>query len=236
MQPDVSEVLNIPTPTFPTLPNGARAFQKITIPDEGSFIAKFTKQKHAEALLSEGQVYVSPASAYKDSSLNRAMCDDELSVHKFIRKNNTRVTILDQKTGKSKEVIPLSSDIKVTTTSNTDFYVWCTASSLDLRLFEDFEADACVIIRDIDVFKQRLKQAMSAKLPNWEFSCGAVNYIDPYLHSEQQFDPFACKHFSYAYQKEFRFIWIPPSPVSDKLKPHLLTLGNLEDICEMVVV
>ena len=46
-------------------------------------------------------------------------------------------------------------------------------------------------------------------------------------------DVLTWKHFRYAYQKEMRLAWLPPKPVWE-LAPLYITMGNLEDVAELI--
>lgn len=128
--------------------------------------------------------------------------------------------------------MPIIGNVKSTIQSRSDYYISCFSSSYEYRLYDDFEAEGCVVIKDIVRFTNSVKARMEEILPGWRFSFGAVNYQDPY-HPIPKLNIFFCKHFRYAYQREFRFVWDPPIK-HKSLKPIFLELGPLKDYCELL--
>ena len=111
----------------------------------------------------------------------------------------------------------------------------------DRNLFEDFEADSCVIVHDPSAFAQRLKDAVQLQLPGWDSLCGCVQYIDTYAPNPRDFmkpdiDLCFTKLRSHSYQQEFRFAWVLPQDQErqDPLKAFKVQLGSLEQIAEFV--
>lgn len=86
------------------------------------------------------------------------------------------------------------------------------AAEFALRLFGDFKADCCLLIVKPQVFIERLLNAVGHKLSDWRRGGIGVKYIDPMNTTKEEIDLHYCKDFSYAYQKEYRLIWTPPSP------------------------
>jgi hypothetical protein len=41
------------------------------------------------------------------------------------------------------------------------------------------------------------------------------------------------KHFRFAYQCEYRMVWVPPIPQND-LKPFVITIGSLKGIATLI--
>ena len=119
--------------------------------------------------------------------------------------------------------------------SPADYWIYCTTDSVAPRLFVDFEADACVIVRDRRQFANRLLSIASVAFGNARHQAGPVEYIDPLLPKTAKiFLPFA-KHFGYSYQSECRFCWFPVNP--DLQLQHVdLALGSLEDIADLIVL
>jgi hypothetical protein len=116
-----------------------------------------------------------------------------------------------------------------------DYWLYCLTNSVQPRLFVDFNADSCVIIRDRAAFRQRLAEAAKAPTSSAPMREGAAVYLDPLLsETANVFVPLA-KPFGYSYQDEYRFAWIPPA--GTPALTHLdIELGSLADIAELVVV
>lgn len=103
-----------------------------------------------------------------------------------------------------------------------------------MELFTDFdEADACVIIKDAELFARRIEIAAAAQLPGWHFHHNPVDYFDPYERLENEyFDTAMSKNFKFAYQREYRFLWFSQNgAVPDGFK--LLKLGSLGNLAEV---
>jgi hypothetical protein len=236
LRPNLLEDSDLPNTTYPERPKAVTALQNMTLPKAGTYLVKFMKRKYAESLVSGGNIRVSPASSYNDPSLNSAINDDELTVCTRIPKNEVSITLLDKENGVPKGDIPLISDITVNISSSTDYYVWCMAYSLDIRLFDDFESDACVIIHEPARLFERMRQQMLSHIGNWDTFVAKVRYFDPCLTNSKHVEPFGCKHFRYSYQKELRIMWLPTAKATMELSPQELSLGSLEDICELIVI
>jgi hypothetical protein len=102
------------------------------------------------------------------------------------------------------------------------------------RLFVDFNATACVIIRDRDEFRRRLKAAGAAALPGARGRDGKAIYIDPLRPRSARIDVPMSKNFKYASQAEQRFVWEPSSTAPIACTD--LKLGRLKDIAELVLL
>ncbi len=115
----------------------------------------------------------------------------------------------------------------------SNYYVYCLAERLSTRLLYDFEADACLIIRDPAAFLARFQTAVDEQIPGWRYLAKEVEYFDPLQVQPNEVDVLTWKHFRYAYQQEMRLAWLPPKPVRE-LAPLYVTLGNLEDVAELI--
>ena len=183
-----------------------------------------------------GKIRISPASSYSDPSLNRAKQDNELSFDSFLPNSEVTATLLDKETGSPIQRIELVGDITKTLELTSDYYVYCMTHALTYRMFDDFSADACVIIHDTEKFGEQLHSAVLKHLPEWLYWDEPVKYIDPYLSRTDEVNLFSSKNFRYWYQQEYRFIWVPPpeKTYSNKLEPFFIELGSLKDLAEFV--
>ena len=121
--------------------------------------------------------------------------------------------------------------------SPADYWLYCVTGSVGApRLFVDFDADACVIIRDTQKFREILRVASGQSLKGAIMREGHAHYVDPLLPGPAEifFVPL-CKHFRYSYQEEYRFCWLPNPPVR-KLEHVDLQLGSLKEIAELIVL
>ena len=128
--------------------------------------------------------------------------------------------------------MPIIGNVKSTLRADSDYYIACFSSSYEYRLYDDFDADGCLIIKDVPRFTTNLKSRVEEVLPGWKLRFNGVDYRDPY-HPSPKINIFFCKHFRYAYQKEFRFVWDPPTD-RQSLKPIHLELGPLTEYCELL--
>jgi len=123
-----------------------------------------------------------------------------------------------------------------TVSFSANYYVLCLSNEHDRRLFEAFPtlegapADACVIVWDVDEFARRLEMAAIPQLKDWLFHHNPVSYFDPYdVRRHERISPGMSKDFLYAYQREYRFLWLPPSGVT-ATEALFIELGCLADI------
>jgi len=59
------------------------------------------------------------------------------------------------------------------------FLMLCVAGGYQLRLFDDFDANACLVITDSIRFLSRLKEAVGEAQPGWHSGNALVQYVDP---------------------------------------------------------
>lgn len=218
--------LQIPTPTAPNEPVAVNALKGIQMPAPGKALFKLGKREHMKPFFERGKLRISPASSYSDPSLNHAVRDDELEFDRMMPGEEVTFTFMDKEAGELRTTKPIG-DVTQTTSLATDFYVCCMTHSLSYRLFDDFEADACVVIRDPKSFWARLHKAVEARLSGWLDWHQDVQYIDPYLHKEKEINLIFAKHFRHWYQQEYRFAWIPEQVGETELKPFNIELGSL---------
>lgn len=193
---------------------------------------KFGQIEHLEPLLLHGALRLFPASRYDDPSLQPSQRDDELKRTTIVDGAKLRLTHAD-KNGVARPVHATGrSEISATSASN--YYLWCTTTTTDPRLFDDFKATACLVFYDADTFVERLLMAVESTLHNWVGCSTLVHYFDPVKPGDAVLSPRE-KDFRYAYQREYRFLWDPPFPSrATALPPIDLTLGNLEDVARLV--
>jgi hypothetical protein len=197
-------------------------------PEVGSYIVKFGQRQHVQEMLSRGRFRVAPATWYSDSSLNPAIRDDELTSQVF----SPRGTRLSAKIeGKYEEISGIVGPLRLNRRSE-NFYVFCAAGGFDPRLFDDFQADACLVIRDLRQFGLALIRGFAAATGMTEVAQGSVHYLDP-LHSGDVVHLVEMtKDFRYEYQKEWRISWRSEQPLPKDAAPVFVEIGQLFDCCE----
>ncbi|MFH1885204.1 MAG: hypothetical protein ABIM40_00785 [Pseudomonadota bacterium] len=227
-------IKNVKMP-FPSSPMAKKAANTVKTTDiiDDNLLFKYGKSEYIKMLISTGEMRISPASMYNDSSLNHATKDDELSISTCISKDGAKLTVFDGKTKKLKGDIEPIGDITYTAKSKTDYYLSCFSLSYSPRLFLDFEADSCLIIKNRDEFVEKVLSSFEKQLSGWSGWSDIVTYIDPLNFSSPEIDIFTSKHFRYAYQNEFRLLWLPDQPKSD-LMPIFIKLPDLKNFCNLI--
>ena len=218
-------------------------------------LVKYGKREHIEALFRQGEVYLNSATKFNKSVHNQAVRDDELAItfkggyardnhptHFYDRGQPPPEHVVEQGAGfRSIYDLPeLRIDQYATRTIRmaTDYWMFCMADILDQRLFADFEADSCLIIKR-KPFVERVSRMATRQLPNAQGICGRVRYIDPLgaWPTSTSVTPSIPVHmtkvFRYAYQREVRFAFLPKI-FQENLEPILLRIGPIADIAEFV--
>jgi hypothetical protein len=150
----------------------------------GDVFIKFGKRAHMEALYERGAMRLQAASFFFDKSHNPAIRDDELSLEfswalsrdeivKLVR--NPQDVKADQR----------DQRLNISLKSPTDYWLYCLTNSVEPRLFVDFNADSCVIIRDRKAFQQRLASVEQEELAGTRRREGNAIYVDPLLVRRQ---------------------------------------------------
>ena len=117
-----------------------------------------------------------------------------------------------------------------------DYFLFSLCQHVHYRMPTDFEADSAIVIRDPELFKQRLISTFLAKFPDWTPMEGNVTYYDPYRDYTKFRVPEMAKHFGYAYQKETRIVFRAPKRLSKPLEPVNLNIGSMRDYADLVTV
>ena len=207
--------MRVPQPKSAKVMRAFKALANRKWPEQ--IIVKFGKRKHMTELLLEGRGRVSPATSYKDESLGYARADDESTISAFLDPSDShRIMAIKEEPGRSIGLdikVPYLGSVPITMQATTDFYVYCLGESIDVRLFDDLDADACVVITQPEEFKARVQNALSKQLQGWQFVAGPVIYFDPFFARVHQMVPQFWKHFRFSYQNEYRLVWLPPKPV-----------------------
>lgn len=187
-------------------------------------LVKFGKK----CFLSEFSLKISLASSFLDPSLNTAQMDDELKAIYSPHPKELKVTTLD---GKPIEGI---LNVELTYQVPSDYYVFCTAFEFDVRLFGDFESDACLFIYDSQKFSDQLYEKVKNKVVLLDHGYKPVVYSDP-IRPEHKKPPSVefHKHIKYLYQNEFRHVFIPDKD-SETPKNLFLSIPEAESYTELV--
>jgi hypothetical protein len=194
---------------------------------------KYGKPEHMTALYQEGRLRVQPASYYSMPDHTGAIRDDELSLQVSLALSRDSII----KVVKNPQDLPPdtpSQRLDFRFQHDRDFWLYCVSSSTEPRLFVDFDATACVIIKDRQEFSRRLRAASTTAFPGTTDGEGCAIYIDPLRPTTAKIHLPMSKDFRYAYQDEYRFVW----ETSDRrpLSHVDLALDGLHDIAELVLL
>ena len=114
---------------------------------KGGVFIKFGQRVHMEALHERGALRIQPAHFFSHKDHTGAVRDDELTLPISIALSRDDVVKLVRN---PQDIPPNASDqrVDIRFTWPTDYWLYCVTSSIEPRLFVDFNADACVIVRD----------------------------------------------------------------------------------------
>jgi hypothetical protein len=130
----------------------------------GSNVAiKFGKPEHMLALYERGAIRIQAASFYRRPDHNGAVRDDELALDISLHLDRDAIV----KIVSNLEDVPagqLSHRMDVTFASRTDYWLYCLTTAVEPRLFVDFEAQVCVVIKDLRRFTHAIRQVVASKV------------------------------------------------------------------------
>lgn len=115
---------------------------------------------------------------------------------------------------------------------NTDYYVYCMDEIFDPRMFSDFNADACLMIKEPKRFLEKLYNDSFHK-EKYKYYSGKIKYFDPLLDNPLEGTIPFTKYFGYAYQNEFRCVFLPEKSI-DKLPWKEIYIGDISKFVEIV--
>lgn len=195
-------------------------------PNAGNVLYRFTEAQYAEKLLKQGSLYLKCASEMVEHEGHEARYDVETEKSYITLGKYTKITTLDGRP------INFIGDVRYTTTL-PDYYLYCMSADYDETLLNEF-GGACVLIKSPREFSARLKEWGKKNLSGWDFFDLPVKYYDPYeLIGRQHIDAGLSKRIEFAYQREFRFLFLPPAGgKAQKIPP--IEIGSIEDIAEVI--
>lgn len=232
---------HLPSVKWPRRHDGS-GWRRVMHGVEATAVIKYGRLEHLQAMLDGKGVRVAPASSYGDVSLGSHRSDDELRREITRSGRGMSVQALREIGGRQFPCgprVPLDGEMTQYFDA-PDYYVWCASQVCDPRLFVDFEADACLVIRDVKAFVDRMAwgiaRALLAKPPR-EMVCSAqpVMYYDPYRMPndwEMRLDVSMHKPIRYAYQREWRLVTML-APVREELEVLWVDPGPMGDIAEI---
>lgn len=200
----------------------------------GDVFIKYGKRKYMESVYESGALRIQPATYFAEASHNRAINDDELSVPlSFVATRDDLLTVVSNPDDVPRDLPHARVDVTVQLPS--DYWLYCVSSALAPRLFIDYEAEACVIIRDRDRFTRMLQDASLQKLSGTDTRAGRIEYVDPLLPKSLVKAVAFTKHLRYSYQHEFRFCWLPPHNIG-RAKHCDVKIGSIKEFSDLIVL
>jgi hypothetical protein len=187
-------------------------------------LIKFGKKEHFEKF----SFKVSLASSFADPSLNTAQMDDEMRAIYHPHPGDIKITTQD---GRKLEGV---TGIELIREATADYYIFCSSTSFDVRLFGDFKADSCLFIYDSKMFSDQLLEKMLREISIADHGYRQVAYVDPIRPDKGEPPPVEFhKHMKYAYQNEFRHVFIPKNNHNNP-KDLFLSLPESKEYTEIV--
>lgn len=213
-------------------PIAVRIFRGYT-PPASRFVVKYGQRKFLEPMLHTGRLRISPASYYNDSTHNDAVKDDEIHRTFYIPTFRERLKGIHHIERQGHRIVFGDDDIVVPVVAE-DYFLFSLCDHIYYRMPTDFDSDAALIIRDPDLFAQRLVSSFLARWPDWEPEYGPVTYYDPYRDYAKVRVHEMSKNFGYAYQREVRIVLRAKRRPRANLQPEFLDIGPMTDFAEMV--
>ncbi len=196
-------------------------------PNAGDVLYRYGNNQYMTEMIEQGSIRISSASEVQKLDQDIARYDRELNKQSYMPGQYTRITTQDGVD------IPVIGDV-CRTVSLPNYFFLCISLDWDFNLFKAFGADTCVVIKNPNAFEKRLEEASKQKLPGWELHHFPVEYYDPYERlPNQRITAGMSKDFCYAYQREYRFIWIHKDGLEAK-GFKFLNVGSIEDIAELI--
>jgi len=200
----------------------------------GDVFIKFGKRAHMEALHEVGAPRIQPATFFAKADHNGAVRDDELRFRLSIVLSRDQMVKLvtnpqDVPTDAPEQRVDVGIQLP------TDYWLYCVTNSVEPRLFVDFEADSCVIIRERTKFSSMLAKASRHQLSGIVMRQGPAMYVDPLRPTTANLFVPLIKHFGHTYQDEHRFFRLPAAP-APKLSHVDVQIGSLKEFSDFVVL
>lgn len=222
-----------PWASYPAPPRGMRILGKNAVGPRD--IVRIGQRQHIKDAMNFGRFRIAPAASYDDASLNPAIRDDELSVTAVRNGEHAVIHTFDPATGQRGQRIDAIGEMTFSRTMQENFYVICMTSAYSPRLLDDFQADALLVIKNVNRFIIRLEKAIRMVRPDLTLAANVVKYYDPYRVKPDDMEPFYSKNFRYAYQKEYRFICYK-SGIPLNAEPFFIEMGTLRDIASIHIL
>ena len=217
---------------------------------------RFTNKDDAKSFINNGIIYFNSLSYYKqyDGECDAIKDRDEGKI--IINPVNQNDVLLSISDGKTTIISKDNFIIKEISNSLVDFenfFIFCLANKYNMDLYEQFHADTCIEITDINKFKSKISKILPKEFNLYFEDITYYDINDKYQKILDIDKPLIFyKRIKYVEQSESRFYFYCPYKnkkgkanyeihLSDcnnvqynvKLCSIRLELGNLSDICNI---
>ncbi len=206
-------------------------FKPLTSP----FLVKYSKKEFLEPMLKKGIVRICPANFYADAKHIDSIRDDETHRYFFIPTFRERLQGKTSFKFQGHDIYFGDDDIEIPVVV-PDYFMYSLCDHIYYRLPTDFDADAALIIRDPNLFTQRVVSTFLAAHPEWHPLTGNVTYYDPYRDYTKIPVPEMAKHFGYSYQREYRIAFRCKSHIDFDLESEFINIGHMIDYAELIAL
>ncbi len=184
---------------------------------------RYASSHWLERSLKLGEFRMRPAAEYGDLLNDPARHDDELVRLQSTPGECVKIEIV----GQGRIINPIGP-VTYRSEIHTNYVVCCFSRIWDESLFHVFsDADACLVINEVEEFCERMHAAADTQLPGWVGIDGAVTY-----GSRSALGAVFSKANRFAQQQEWRFAWTPPTPTR-ALTAKFLNVGSIENLAEI---
>jgi hypothetical protein len=215
-------------------PIGVTLFEGFKAPTT-PFLVKYSRKEFLEPMLKTGKIRISPASYYNDAKHLDSVRDTETQRTFFIPTYRERLQ------GKKSiefqgHTIHFGDDDIVIPVVVPNYFMFSLCDRVYYRLPTDFDANAALIIKDQNLFSQRVISAFLAAHPEWRPLVGNVIYYDPYIDYTKVPVPEMAKHFGYSYQREYRIAFQSKIEIKTTLVPEFINIGPMTEYAELLTL
>ena len=184
---------------------------------------RFSEHRWAQASLAHGRFRLNPAGLANDDSLDDARRDNELMRQQTSDGSKVRITHL----ASGKISTPIGK-VTYTTTIESDYLYLSFSEWYKQALYTELtNADACLVINDVESFCERVHAAVEAILPDWKGLDARVEY-----ECKNPLGAWFTKDPNFRNQRERRFAWRPPTSAEESTYTDI-EIGSLEGIAEV---
>ena len=197
---------------------------------------KFGKREHIIALAEQGKLFLNLASKFADSRYSKGAFDaGELILNQTIPIETEFQAF--SKDGKKKGKFKAISPSPMTIGPVPDALLFCSSFVYNKDLYNEFEADSCLIIEDADRFVNQACKAIMNSIEGSYVDAGSVHYKyeeELYSLDFKNQHVYYNKPAKYAHQKEMRIV----ATVHNKseLRPTTVYIASIADYCKFTGV